>query len=199
MGEHWEAEGVSFKPYCCCGSTHSTIDAVLALRREHGVAPDDVQEMEIMNHSVVKQQCSWRYEPVSSLRAQMNIEYCAAVALTDGEAGPEQFTPERIADPELVALARRAHFTVDPEIEQLYPKTFPARVAIRTRDGRELVSRVAGPKGSPQDPMNFDMVAGKFRQITGGVITPDTQGELIQATSSLDDIEKMGALVAHLA
>ena len=48
LGEYWEAEGVSFKPYCCCGSTHSTIDAVLSLRREHGVAPDDVEEMEIM-------------------------------------------------------------------------------------------------------------------------------------------------------
>ena len=199
LGEHWEAEGVSFKPYCCCGSTHSTIDAVLALRREHGVAPDDVQEMEIMNHSVVKQQCSWRYEPVSSLRAQMNIEYCAAVALTDGEAGPGQFTTERIADPELVALARRARFTVDPEIENLYPKTFPAKVAIRTHDGRELKSRIAGPKGSPQNPMDFDMVAGKFRQITGGVISPDSQDALVEVASGLDDIEAMGALVAHLA
>lgn len=199
LGEHWEAEGVSFKPYCCCGSTHSTIDAVLALRKEHGVAPDDVQEMEIMNHSVVKQQCSWRYEPVSSLRAQMNIEYCAAVALTDGEAGPGQFTSERIADPELVALARRARFTVDPEIEQLYPKTFPAKVAIRTRDGRELKSHVAGPKGSPQDPMDFDMVAGKFRQITGGVIPPHAQDGIIQAASSLDGMKTMGASVAHLA
>ena len=199
LGEHWEAEGVSFKPYCCCGSTHSTIDAVLALRREHGVAPDDVEEMEILNHSVVKQQCSWRYEPVSSLRAQMNIEYCAAVALTDGEAGPGQFTPERIADPELVSLARRARFTVDPEIEQLYPKTFPAKVAIRTRDGRELESRIAGPKGSPQNPMDFDMVAGKFRQITGGVISPDAQDALIKAASHLDEMETMSGLVMNLA
>ena len=199
LGAHWETEGVSFKPYCCCGSTHSTIDAVLALRREHGVVPDDVQEMEIMNHSVVKQQCSWRYEPVSSLRAQMNIEYCAAVALTDGEAGPGQFTTERIADPELVALARRARFTVDPDIEQLYPKTFPAKVAIRTRDGRELESRVAGPKGSPQNPMDFNMVAGKFKQITGGVIPPDIQEKLLEAASSLDEMETMGDLVAHLA
>ena len=152
-----------------------------------------------MNHSVVKQQCSWRYEPVSSLRAQMNIEYCAAVALTDGKAGPGQFTPERIADPEIVALARRARFTVDPEIEKLYPKTFPAKVAIRTHDGREFNSRVAGPKGSPQNPMDFDMVAGKFRQITGGVIPPDAQDKLVKAASSLDDIEEMGVLVAHLA
>lgn len=199
LGVRWEAEGVSFKPYCCCGSTHSTIDAVLALRREHGLAPDDVREMEIMNHSVVKQQCSWRYAPVSSLRAQMNIEYCAAVALADGEAGPAQFAPERIADPELVALARRARFTVDPEIERLYPQTFPAKVVIRTRDGRELQSRVAGPKGSPQNPMDFDMVAEKFRQITGGLLSPDSQDALIAAVSALDEMETLGDLTARLA
>ncbi len=199
LGVRWEAEGVSFKPYCCCGSTHSTIDAVLALRREHGVAPDDVREMEILNHSVVKQQCSWRYEPVSSLRAQMNIEYCAAVALADGEAGPAQFALERIADPGLVALARRARFTVDPEIERLYPQTFPAKVVIRTRDGRELRSRVAGPRGSPQNPMDFGMVAEKFRQMTGGLVSPDSQDALIAAISGLDEMETLGALTARLA
>ena len=156
------------------------------------------EEMEIMNHSVVKQQCSWQYEPVSSLRAQMNIEYCAAVALTDGEAGPGQFTPERIADPQLVSLARRARFTIDPEIEQLYPKTFPAKVAIRTRDGREFKSRIAGPKGSPQNPMDFDMVAGKFRQITGDVIPPDARDALIKGASRLEELETMNELVRHL-
>ena len=199
LGARWEAEAVSFKPYCCCGSTHSTIDAVLALRAEHGVAPEDVREIEIMNHSVVKQQCSWRYEPVSPLRAQMNIEYCAAVALADGEAGPRQFAPERIADPALVALARRARFTVDPEIEKLYPGAFPAKVAIRTHDGRELRSRVAGPKGSPQNPMDFDMVAEKFRRMTGGVISPDSQDALTTAASELDGLESLGDLTARLA
>ncbi len=199
LGAHWEAGAVSFKPYCCCGSTHSTIDAVLALRSAHGIAPEEVREMEIMNHSVVKQQCSWPYEPVSPLRAQMNIEYCAAVALTDGEAGPAQFAPARIADPALVALARRARFTVDPEIEQLYPHTFPARVAIRTRDGRTLESRVAGPKGSPQNPMDFDMVASKFRQITGGVVSPQAQDALVAAASELDRLETAASVVTHLA
>ena len=91
----------------------------------------------------------------------MNIEYCAAVALTDGEAGPGQFTPERIADPDLVALAQRARFTVDPEIEQLYPKTFPAKVAIRTRDGRELNSRVEGPQGLSPEPDGFRYGGGE--------------------------------------
>ena len=152
-----------------------------------------------MNHSVVKQQCSWRYEPVSPLRAQMNIEYCAAVALADGEAGPRQFAPERIADPALVALARRARFTVDPEIEKLYPGAFPAKVAIRTHDGRELRSRVAGPKGSPQNPMDFDMVAEKFRRMTGGVISPDSQDALTAAASELDGLERLGDLTARLA
>ena len=199
LGARWEAEAVSCKPYCCCGSAHSTIDAVLALRAEHGLAPEDVREIEIMNHSVVKRQCSWCYEPVSPLRAQMNIEYCAAVALADGEAGPGQFAPGRIADPRLVALARRTRFTVDPEIERLYPGTFPAKVAIRTHDGRELRSRVAGPRGSPQNPMDFDMVEEKFRRLADGVIPPDSLDALAAAARELDGLERLGDLAAHLA
>jgi len=90
----------------------------------------------VANHCVVKLQTRWCYEPVSPMQAQMNMEYCVAVALTDGNAGPQQFTSDKIADPRLVDLAHKVRLEIDPEIEQIYPRAFPGRVAIRLRDGR---------------------------------------------------------------
>ena len=127
LGSRWETLDSSIKPYCCCGSIHSTIDAILDLRSKHGLKPGDVDEIEICNHSVVERQCSWKYEPVSPLNAQMNIEYCAAIALADGAAGPLQFSEERYTDSEVVTLAQKARFTVDPEIEKIYPRSFPRK------------------------------------------------------------------------
>lgn len=198
LGRRWECEGVSFKAYCCCGSTHSTIDAVLSLREKHGLRPGDVEEIEIFNHSVVRQQCSWRYEPVSPLKAQMCIEYCAAAALADGAAGPEQFSVGRIADPALVALARRARFTVDPGIERVYPAAFPGKVVIRTRDGRELRGEVPGPKGSPQNPMTFEEVSSKFRRLTAPLLDPEVQESLIRAAEGLDEAGSLREVAGRL-
>ena len=83
------------------------------------------------------------------MQAQMNIEYCVAVALVEGQAGPQQFSSDRIADL-LVDLAHKVRFEIDPEIEQIYPAPFQAEVAIRLRDGRTVQHAVPGPKGSPQ-------------------------------------------------
>ena len=98
LGQEFVTADVSLKPYACCGSTHSSIDAVRWLVQQHAIRPQDVEEIVVYNHSVVKLQTSWRYEPISPMQAQMNIEYCVAVALVEGQAGPQQFSSDRIAD-----------------------------------------------------------------------------------------------------
>ncbi|MFQ5896123.1 MAG: MmgE/PrpD family protein [Nitrospinota bacterium] len=136
MGERWELLGVSHKPYACCGSIHSTLDAVRELRARRALRPEEVEEVKVFNSSVVKLQCSWPYQPATPMNAQMNIEFCTALMLREGRADPGGFTPERIADPELVALARRVKFTVDPQIDAIYPSAFPGKVAIRLKGSR---------------------------------------------------------------
>ncbi|MAE07051.1 MAG: hypothetical protein CMH76_12040 [Nitrospinae bacterium] len=199
LGSRWEMLNTSIKPYCCCGSTHSTIDAILELREKHNLRPEDVDEIEIFNHSVVEKQCSWKYEPSTTLSAQMNIEYCAAISLADGAAGPAQFSEERFSDSEVVALAHRARFTVDPEIEKIYPHQFPGKVIVRTRGGQTYTSYRPGPKGSPLNPMGFDDIAEKFRWVTGNVIDSGTQTHLIEVAQKIDQMESMEPLPGRLA
>src|SRR5215475_10299609 len=93
LGEDYVTAGVSLKPYACCGSTHSSIDAVRWLARTHHIQPQDVDEIVVANHSVVKLQTSWWYEPVSPMQAQMNMEYLSLSRLNHwlpwGQAHPE--------------------------------------------------------------------------------------------------------------
>ena len=79
LEEDYVTAGVSLKPYACCGSTHSSIDAVRWLACTHHIQPQDVDEIVVANHSVVKLQTSWWYEPVSPMQAQMKREYGVAV------------------------------------------------------------------------------------------------------------------------
>ena len=198
LGEDYVTAGVSLKPYACCGSTHSSIDAVRWLAHTYHIQPQDVEEIIVANHSVVKLQTSWWYEPVSPMQAQMNMEYCVAVALTDGNAGPQQFTSDKIADPCLVELAHKVRFEIDPEIEQIYPRAFPGRVAIRLRDGRIVEQYVPGPKGSPENPMTLDEVTTKFHLLVDPVLGRDRAERLATLIAEMDTLENVQSLTEML-
>ena len=168
------------------------------LARTHHIQPQDVEEIVVANHSVVKLQTSWWYEPVSPMQAQMNMEYCVAVALTEGNAGPQQFTSDKIADPRLVDLAHKVRFEIDPEIEQIYPRAFPGRVAIRLRDGRTVEHAVPGPKGSPENPMTLDEVADKFHLLVDPVLGPERAERLATLIAEIDTLENVQRLTELL-
>lgn len=194
LGTHYVTADVSLKPYACCGSTHSSIDAVRWLAREYNIRPQDVAEIIVGNHSVVQLQTSWHYEPVSPMQAQMNIEYCVAVALAEGNAGPAQFASEKIAEPLLVDLAHKVRFEIDPEIEQIYPRAFPGRITIRLIDGRTVQHYVPGPKGSPQNPMTLEEVAEKFHGLVDPILGVGRATRLTEYVAQIDTLENVQAM-----
>lgn len=198
LGHDYVTAHVSLKPYSCCGSTHSSIDAVRWLAQTHHIQPQDVEEILVANHSVVQLQTSWWYEPVSPMQAQMNMEYCVAVALAEGNAGPQQFTSDKIADPRLVDLAHKVRFVVDAEIEQIYPRAFPGRVSIRLRDGRTVEHYVPGPKGSPENPMTLEEAADKFHMLVDPVLGRARATQLSELIAHIETLENVQSLTELL-
>src|SRR5262249_6415560 len=132
------------------------------------------------------------------MQAQMNMEYCVAVALTDGNAGPPQFASDKINDPRLVDLAHKVRFEIDPEIEQIYPRAFPGRVAIRLRNGRTVEHYVPGPKGSPENPMMLDEVAAKFHLLVDPVLGRERAEGLAALIAEIETLENVQSLMEML-
>lgn len=190
---------VAIKPYSCCGSLHSSIDAVIQLVTEHDLTADDIAAITAHNASVVDQQCGFAYTGTGGLlEAQMSLQYCLAVAALDRAAFLPQFTPERIAEATVQDLSQRVGFALDPMIDTEYPRSMPARVTIRTSDGREFERSVPGPTGSSFAPWSFDEVRTKFRGITEGRIEPDRADQvldLIEGLAELDDVRRLTDLL----
>jgi 2-methylcitrate dehydratase PrpD len=128
----------------------------------------------------------------------MNIEYCVAVALAEGNAGPQQFTNAKIADPGLVELAHKVRFEIDPEIEQIYPRAFPGRVAIRLRDGCTVEHYVPGPKGSPENPMTLDEVAEKFHLLVDPVLGRHRAERLTALLAEIETLDNVQSITEIL-
>jgi 2-methylcitrate dehydratase PrpD len=164
LGTVFHLDATSIKPYSCCGSTHSYVDAALELRRRLGTPWDSKRPVKLGMAKVVDVQCGFDYAPSSALNAQMSMRYVVAAALLEGQALPPQFSDAKIADPALTALAGRIQCEHDPALDQLYPRRFAAWVAAEDK-GRWVRVDVLDPLGSPANPVDRKGVIAKFRGI----------------------------------
>ena len=133
LGSVYHLDKTSIKPYSCCGSTHSYIDAALALRKKFGSALTAQTPVRVGTSKVVDVQCGFDYAPSSALNAQMSLRYVVAAALLDGQVLPAQFADARMTDPALGAFANKLELVPDPELDKLYPKDFAGWVAASAR------------------------------------------------------------------
>ena len=164
LGAVYHLDKTSIKPYSCCGSTHSYIDAALALRKKLGTPWDTKRRVRVGTCKVVDVQCGFDYAPSSVLNAQMSLRYTVAAALLDGQVLPAQFTDAKLADPALMALAGKIELVPDPELDRLYPKDFAAWVSAEHNGKWERVD-VMNPTGSVHVPIDARGATEKFRGI----------------------------------
>jgi 2-methylcitrate dehydratase PrpD len=198
LGERFLCGEVNIKPYACCASAHSAIDAVRDLVQAHQIVIPDIERIFVKTARGVKVQCGFSYEPLSILQAQMSLQYSIAVFLLEGKAFVEQFTEEKISDPKILELAKRVEIVLDDEMEKVYPDRFANKVEILLRSGERFETRVDFAKGSSERPMSFEEVAEKFDSLAGRVITKkriDTIVETIEKIEKLDDIRTLTRLL----
>ncbi len=199
LGKKFEAEDVVLKPYSCCGSLHSTIDATRALAQTHKIKPQEVAKIRVHNSQVVKLQCGFEYEPMGPLQAQMSLQYCTAISLLDGQVLVDQFREERLSDPKVLDLAHRVEFVLDPEIDAIYPEKFASKVEIVLKDGRSLWLRVDSPKGSPENPMTSEEAAEKFKTLARTAKGEGAISSILDYQKNLERLPNLLPLIAQLS
>ncbi len=194
LGTAFMSGETNIKPYACCASSHSAVDAILAIRKEHSFEVSDIEKVFVKTAAGVRVQCGFPYRAKGVVEAQMSLQFIAAVVLTEGAAFPEQFSEAKIADPSLMELARRVEVVLDSDIDKLYPKRYPNRVEIILRDGRRFEVRIDFPKGSAAQPMSFDDVAAKFRSLASFAVTADRAERIVDTVDGLEELEDIREL-----
>lgn len=162
---------VSIKPYGCCRYAHGLIDAVLALRAEHGIRPDDVAWMRLGvlsgGWSLIADPPERVRDPRSVVDAQFSAPYAAAVALARGRAGLAEFSDETLRDPSIRSLLARTECVRDETLDAEYPKRWPASVELGLDDGRVLRRRVTHALGEPENPLPREALVERFVEMVG--------------------------------
>jgi 2-methylcitrate dehydratase PrpD len=100
--------GVALKFYSCVGSNHSTLDAIRALQAEQPFGEADIERIVVHGSRVTMDHVGWNYEPQGLTSAQLNLPYCVATWLLDGDVFVDQFTEAMVADPERMRVAKES-------------------------------------------------------------------------------------------
>ena len=163
-GERWEVAKLAFKPYACGTMAQPFIDCALKLR---GEIPD-LSEIDSIVAKVGEGTVHRLWEPRAEKArpstpygAKFSVPYCVAVALHDGNAGLEQFTEARIADPAVLAEAAKVTYEIDPQNE--YPSNYTGDLCVILKDGTRLEANQPCLRGGRGAPLEAEELVQKFR------------------------------------
>jgi 2-methylcitrate dehydratase PrpD len=190
----------SIKPHACCRYMQGPIDAVLALRAEHGVAPAHVARIEVgmleAAFPIVCDPADAKRRPASVVDAQFSLPFGVAVALVCGRASPEEFALPLLADPTVRDLMDRVSAVRDPALDAVYPRTWPAWVRLVLRDGRRLEADVTHPRGDPENFPTRDELRAKFRTLAGRTLSQAQCDRVLAHAEALGMTPRIAPLLA---
>ncbi len=201
LGEEYETLHVGFKPYSCCGSNHTSVDAILALKQSHPqLGPETVERITVYCSTSTKLHVGWDYVPSGMTGAQMNLTYAVAVALTDGDCFVDQYREERLDDPNLLSVISKMEVVPDAQLDGLGRVGRHAiRMEVKLKDGTLLREERTHAKGSAFDPLPYEDVAAKFRKLVGERYGEAKAERILDAVMSLDQCEDVRRLADLLS
>jgi 2-methylcitrate dehydratase PrpD len=188
LGEDYEIRRNGFKRYSSLASSQTSVDAMRAIRAEHGIGAEDVERVLIETTEVVHRHCGWPYKPNGeTITAQMNLPFTAAVTLMDGIAFVDQYVDERLTDPATLDLANRVEVVVDPDLDALgLDEMRIVRATVTTKDGRTLTQTVPYRSGHWKNPLSDEALESKFRDLAGRIVTEDAVAGIHRVVTGLE-------------
>jgi len=194
LGENPAIEKVYFKPYPCCRHFHTAIEAVLGLRSEHDLEPEQIDTVSVGLYAVGARghdsQCVRSF-----LEAQMSAPYATAIALRFGTVIPEHFAEGVREDRQMAELVRRINVFVDDECEEIYPKRRSGSVVINMKDGRVLSRRILDPKGEGDNPMTDNDLFLKLQGCLTGTEFAANAPAIVQAVNRIEKLADLADLL----
>ena len=201
---HWEAltEGLgrdypllrshAFKVWPACNFTRPTNAAVLQLRREHGIRPEDVSAIAIIGGHANTQQLSEPIErkrrPKLAIDGKFSVPFTTAVMMAKGNVTLRDYTEEGLNDPKVLAMADRISYRPAPEGTPHHK--YPA-VEIKTVDGRVLQCHPKTLPGNPDNPVDWALLETKFRDCVSFAERPMDKATADRIIESVHELEKL--------
>ena len=203
LGEVWEGDGLSLKPYPCFRPSHAAIDAAIAIHRELDLGQGAGARAAIAKVVLETDEGSYRDQlapgtrrrrPTHVIEAQFSTPFLVAVALAQGRVGIDD-----VADVDNAAALALAE-VIEGRPVAGKARGF-ARLTVTLADGRTATREVADPSGSPAAPIGEAELEAKFHDCAGHAVVklaPATIAATIKQVRRLPELGDAREIIAVL-
>ena len=189
------APGADIKLYATCNYTHTAIDAALNLQTQGMRSPIQSVECRV---PFLPRYLMTRL-PNNGTEGKFSLEYCVALALTQGRLGVEDFDEGPISNADVIAVMRRVEVCEDPTISgEGATYVLPAAVTVRFQDGTSVTNVVRAPRGSTLDPVSQADMTEKFLTLCAPSLSLPQARRLLDTLRHLDRVRDVRDLRALL-
>lgn len=194
LGTEFHILHSGIKPYACCRTLHSVLDAVLEIVGNAPGGSASVQKFVVHGNAQTKRQFE-RADVHNLLEAQFSAPYCLAVAAQSGRATIDQFEPLRTADAEVQRLMAATEIRTD---RVLGAKDYPSLEVVFS-DGSTQYKDVPFATGAPEAPISDEDLHAKAMSLLPPVLGEAAARRLVDAVWSIERCTDFATVVAQLA
>ncbi|GAB4359448.1 MAG: MmgE/PrpD family protein [Kiloniellaceae bacterium] len=191
--------GISIKPYPSGVLTHPSMDALLFLLHDAGIAADDIARVTLRAGRNVLGPIRYRIAK-TELEGKFSFAFLLAAIILRGRCGKAEFTDAFVASPECQAMQQKVETAFDQQIEDMGWERIRSKVVVETKDGRTL-ERWADEnyRGSPHNPLSDAEVEGKFRDCAAGLLDEARVDAVLRSIWDCDSLDDTGVLLEQLS
>ena len=177
---------------------HAAIDAAIELRPKADLS--QIQRIDIDMGEAPYAHGGWEAErPLKVIGAQMNVAYAIAVALLDGDALVDQFSPDRISSDDVWRLIDRTLTHHERAYDNLPDdERLTTRVRLTLNDGSTHVAKVTHPRGTGDRNLTNADIRDKYAKLTHRAISAERQAAIEKAVLGIDAVDDIAQLMALL-
>ena len=183
LGDTYEIELNTYKPYACGVVAHPVIHGCMRLREQHGLQASRIRGVALHVHPQALKLTGIK-APRSGLESKWSLYHSAAAVLVRGAAGEHEYAEDCVRDPTIVALRDRITASEDRRLRQ-----DEAHIRIELDDGLVLECHVEHALGSVDSPMSNADLAVKFRGLVEPILQPEATDRLLQLCWALPELE----------
>ena len=187
LGSRFEVMEASIKKWCVGSPIQAALDAAMALLRQgldvtriekiDLIMPDD--RLTIVDNRDMPDVC---------------LQHMVAICLLDGGADfTSSHDQARMSDPAVLALREKMTAIPSPELTAARPAR-QAILEVRTEDGQTHRHHTKAVRGTPSNPMPWEDVQVKARDLLVPVVGDAAAARLIEAVWNLESLEDINAL-----
>jgi len=163
LGKTWLTREIMIKKWGICTFQHRQVDLILEMMKDNNLTYDDIEYVEV--HASPADTFCDNPNPKDENDCQFSYQHNLGVAMLDGDIGMERISIEGINDPKVKEARTKVKFILHPELSAEMHKE-PAKLVIKTKDGKEISGERQHVIGGPEEPLTLDRFEELYAKYT---------------------------------